>query len=50
MDLTKQGSLKLAPLEPVRAELRKDYELMSPMFFGEIPDWNELMNLRENLI
>lgn len=43
-DQARKGSLKLIPLDRVLNDLKKDYELMNPMFFGEIPDWGEIMN------
>lgn len=42
-DQARQGSLKLRPLERVLNDLKKDYELMKPMFFGDIPSWDEMM-------
>ena len=43
-DHARIGSLRLMPLERVLGELKKDYELMSTMFFGDIPEWNEIIN------
>ena len=43
----KKGTLKLAPLDRVLADLKKDYELMNPMFFGEVPDWGKMMKAIE---
>ncbi len=46
-DLAKKGSLKLAPLDRVLADLKKDYELMNPMFFGDVADWDVMMKVIE---
>lgn len=37
------GTLKLLPPEYRLTELKKDYVAMKDMFYGEIPDFNEVM-------
>jgi predicted nucleotidyltransferase component of viral defense system len=46
-DQARIGSLKLTPLERVVDDLRRDYELMSPMFFGNIPEWDDIIKAIE---
>jgi hypothetical protein len=38
------GSLSLAPTAGMISELKKDYELMSGMIFGEIPAFEEIID------
>lgn len=42
-DSARQGTLKLMPPERVVEELKRDYGLMRPMFFGKIPDWSLIL-------
>jgi len=39
----RKGTLKLSPPERIIAELEKDYALMEPMFFREIPEWKLIL-------
>ena len=45
----KPGSLKLRPPEHHLAELRKDYQLMQAMLFGQIPSFDEIIVQIESL-
>jgi len=38
------GTFRLTPVPQIEASLRQDYEKMSPMFFGDIPTFDELIN------
>ena len=38
-----KGSLRLSPPTRLREELEKDYELMRPMFFREVPRWDAIL-------
>lgn len=40
----RRETLKLFPPERLLKELEKDYALMEPMFFREIPEWQEILN------
>lgn len=42
-DVARKGTLRLSPPPRVREELEKDYKLMEPMFFGEIPKWSLIL-------
>jgi hypothetical protein len=42
-DLARQGTLKLVPPEHVMNDLQNDYRQMQPMFFREIPGWEEVI-------
>lgn len=46
-DQARQGSLKLMPLDRVLGDLKRDYELMRPMFFSEIPEWDKILKVIE---
>jgi Nucleotidyl transferase AbiEii toxin, Type IV TA system len=47
-DLAKPGTLRLIPAKERVAELSRDYEAMQPMFFGDAPQFDEiLLELRE---
>lgn len=39
----RKGTLKLSPPARIIAELEKDYALMEPMFFREIPEWKLIL-------
>jgi hypothetical protein len=39
----RKGTLKLSPPERIVEELEKDYALMGPMFFREIPEWKLIL-------
>lgn len=39
----RRETLKLFPLERLLKELEKDYALMEPMFFREIPEWQVIL-------
>jgi hypothetical protein len=39
----KPGTLKLTPGGRIEAVMRRDYELMAEMFFGEAPGWKEIV-------
>ena len=40
-----KGSLKLLPQARNLAALEIDYEQMKEMFFGDIPNWNDILNV-----
>ncbi|HEX7423839.1 MAG TPA: nucleotidyl transferase AbiEii/AbiGii toxin family protein [Terriglobales bacterium] len=42
-ELAIPGSLRLAPTEGQEAEIRKDYEQTKEMYFGDVPDFDEVM-------
>lgn len=42
-DSAKKGTIKFIPSDRILNELKKDYVLMKPMFFGDAPDWGEMM-------
>lgn len=42
-DSARKGTLKLAPSNQVQAGLEEDYKLMNAMFFGSIPDLNQVL-------
>lgn len=46
-DSALKGSLKLMPPERAVDGLERDYGLMKPMFFGEIPDWKLILKTIE---
>lgn len=39
----KPGTFRLLPTEEHRRELEADYRGMEPMFFGEVPAWDDIM-------
>jgi len=39
------GSLHLVPGRELTAALRRDYSAMAPMFFGEVPDFDEMVQV-----
>ena len=39
----RQKTLRLSPPNRVQMELRKDYELMQAMFFGNAPNWDDIV-------
>ena len=41
----KKGSLKLIPDEQVMKKMESDYKAMSEMLAGNVPSWNEIINL-----
>ncbi len=41
----RKGSLTLSPPSVLHDALKKDYGLMRDMFFGNIPDWNEILKV-----
>jgi predicted nucleotidyltransferase component of viral defense system len=43
-DSARKGTLKLMPPKRVMSDLKSDYRQMQPMFFGEIPDWGEVID------
>lgn len=45
----KPGSLKLIPSESHRSELKKDYRAMEIMIFGEIPVFEAILNVLQEL-
>jgi len=47
-DSARKGSLKLLPPSILHDTLEKDYGLMRDMFFGTIPDWNEILKVIGN--
>ena len=44
----RKGSLKLSPPARILEELEKDYALMAPMFFREIPRWEQILKTIED--
>lgn len=44
----RKGTLKLIPPPRVLMELQKDYGLMQPMFFREVPKWELILKTTEN--
>ena len=47
-ELAKKGTLRLAPGPQLEAALRRDYEKMREMYFGQEPDFNAVMtDIRE---
>jgi hypothetical protein len=52
-DKARRGTLRLTPCEQIVASLKKDYETMQPMFFGEVPPFEKILSRLpelENLI
>jgi hypothetical protein len=45
----KPGTFKIIPSDKTVSELKKDYTLMEPMIFGNIPTFNDIMNTLESL-
>jgi len=45
----KNGTFKIIPSDRTVSELEKDYTLMEPMIFGNIPTFNDIMNTLESL-
>ena len=43
-ELAKKKTLKLAPSEGLRKDLRKDYDKMKEMYFGSEPDFEAVMD------
>lgn len=48
-DLAKPGTMRLLPPEDCIESLRKDYAHMQNMLFGEIPDFEEVLNCIHNM-
>ncbi|MGB6026184.1 MAG: nucleotidyl transferase AbiEii/AbiGii toxin family protein, partial [Candidatus Sulfotelmatobacter sp.] len=48
-ELAKKDTLRLAPGKPLEDGLRKDYEKMREMYFGNEPDFNEVMKAIRDL-
>jgi hypothetical protein len=48
-ELARKGTLRLCPSEQVRDALRRDYEKMREMYFGEAPDFDEVMETLKEL-
>ena len=47
-ELAKKGTLRLAPGPQLEAALRRDYEKMREMYFGQEPDFDAVMtDIRE---
>lgn len=42
-DTARKGSLVLSPPPTIHDSLKKDFNLMKEMFFGRIPEWNEIL-------
>lgn len=42
-DLAKKGTVRLVPSQRLEEELKKDYERMREMYFGDVPDFDEVM-------
>jgi hypothetical protein len=43
-DLAKPGSMRLMPPDHIGAALRRDYSEMRVMIYGNLPDFDALMN------
>ena len=43
-ELAKKGTLRLSPGSELQEYLRKDYEKMREMYFGDMPDFDAVMN------
>jgi hypothetical protein len=43
-DLAKKPTLRLAPGKLLEEALREDYDKMKEMYFGDAPDFDEVMN------
>ncbi len=43
-DIARPGTLRLAPAENRRPGLRTDYNAMRVMFFGEVPEFKEVVS------
>jgi hypothetical protein len=43
LDIAKRGSFKLRPTEPMLDPLRKDYEAMAGMIFGQVPSFETVL-------
>jgi hypothetical protein len=48
-ELARKGTLRLCPSEQIRDALRRDYEKMREMYFGEAPDFDEVMETLKEL-
>lgn len=46
-EAARKGSLKLSPPQRITADLKRDFVLMKDMFFGSVPDWNDVLNAIE---
>jgi len=47
-DLAKPGSLRISPGPELERELRRDYQEMQEMFFGDAPAFDEILaDIRE---
>ena len=44
----RKGSLRQSPPARILEELEKDYALMAPMFFREIPRWDQILKTIED--
>jgi hypothetical protein len=44
LDAAERGSFRLRPTEPMLDALRKDYEAMAAMIFGEVPDFEKVLD------
>ena len=53
MDAILEGNLKLIPNDDAISVFRKDYDEMRDMFFGEVPNYDEMLEtirLKEDLL
>ena len=48
-ELAKPGTLKLIPPEHVLAEMRKDYDAMQIMIYGEVPPFDDILQVLGDL-
>jgi hypothetical protein len=46
-ETARKGSLKLSPPQRIVADLKRDFGLMKDMFFGPVPEWNDVLNTIE---
>jgi hypothetical protein len=46
-ETARKGSLKLSPPQRIVADLKRDFGLMKDMFFGPVPEWNDVLNAIE---
>jgi len=44
-ETARKGTLKLSPPTRIAADLKRDFSLMKDMFFGAIPEWDDVLGL-----
>jgi hypothetical protein len=48
-DLARPGTLRLVPEQRIMAELQRDYAAMQPMFFGDAPEFESIVDVLREL-